>query len=205
VKDYATATYWQSVQDNGVAYWRGLHQRKNRVGADQLNGDHSKEDWVPFWNGVLHIQPGAIEHPLHDERLAKFGEHKKALLSKILVGVPRGERSEQLQRNAWSDIERLAFAFLEIATANREAMSVAERKRRLQQLAQALIHARVCIEETMQSPELADGLIRSCWLGTEEYAEAGGRFVDLLHIENRFLEVQAAISILDFRSERRAS
>jgi hypothetical protein len=81
-------------------------------------------------------------------------------------------------------------------------MGAADRKARYRDIADALGQARSMIEDAMRSPDLADDLIWSWWQGTTEYADAAGRFVDLLYVEREFEKVVKGLAALEAAAAR---
>ena len=138
-----------------------------------------------------------------EEQLTKFCQHKEVLLSHLENAYDRGPKAEPFDKDkSWSQIERLAYIQCYAQRINQQAMGAAERRTRYREIADVLTRARSMIEDAMRSPDLADDLIGSWWHGTTEYAEAGGRFVDLLYIEREFEKVTKGLAALEEAAAR---
>jgi hypothetical protein len=132
------------------------------------------------------------------EQLTKFREHKEVLLSHLENAYDRSPKAEPFDKDkSWSQIETVAYIHYCERRIRQQAMGAGERRTRHREIADVLTRARSMIEDAMRSPDLADDLIWSWWQGTTEYAEADGRFVDLLYIELEFEKVTKGLAALE--------
>jgi hypothetical protein len=176
----------------------------------RMSGDQPK-DLIPLWGGVIHTEPQVIDNyeearlaPIQ-KQLAKFSEHKEVLLSCLRKAYDRGPKTKPFERDKlWVQIEGLAHLHYMLLQIEQETVSPAERKTRYSDIANALGRAHSLIEEAMRSTDLEDDLINSWWLGTTEYAEANGRFVDVLYIVNEFKKKIAELAALQSAAARAA-
>jgi hypothetical protein len=175
-----------------------------------MSGDPPK-DLIPLWDGEIWIEPPATADDEESrlaanlKQLAKFGEHKDVLLRCLRSAYDRGPKTNPFDRDKlWSQIEGLAYAHYMLLQIEQETVIPAERKTRYRDIANALAHAHRLIEEAMRSTDLEDDLINSWWQGTTEYAEANGRFVDVLYIVNEFKKKIAELAALQSAAARAA-
>jgi hypothetical protein len=146
---------------------------------------------------------------------AKFGRHKEALLAILRDEYKRGLKSAPVDadgaepmpfdtdRAAWHSLESLAYQYFHRERVKQKAAKPADRQARLRDIAKVLERARDMIRETMQS-DFGGDLISGWWEGTSEYAEAEGRFVDLLYIEREFEKVVTSLAALETAAIRAA-
>jgi hypothetical protein len=163
----------------------------------------------PFWKAVTFDPPEPRDRsflaPI-EERLTKLREHKDVLLSHLQKAYERGDRAEPFDTDkSWSAIESLQFLHSGVELGFKEDMSATECKKRYQEIAQILKRARKMIDGAMRSNDFANGLMNAWWEGTTEFAEAAGRFVDLLYIANEFEKVTNGLGALEQAAARAAS
>jgi hypothetical protein len=138
--------------------------------------------------------------------LAEFGRHKDALLAILRDGYERGLKSAPVDADgtkprpfdtdrAWLSLESLARHYFHREWVKPRVTKPADRQARLRDIAKALERARDMISEATQS-DVGDDLISGWWEGTSEYAEAEGRFVDLLYIKREFEKAVASLATL---------
>jgi hypothetical protein len=150
-----------------------------------------------IWNGAIEFATPAPDPFLAaiKEQLTKFREHKEVLLSHLENAYDRSPKAEPFDKDkSWSQIETVAYIHYSERRIRQQAMGAGERRTRHREIADVLTRARSMIEDAMRSPDLADDLIGSWWQGTTEYAEAGGRFVDL---KREFEKVTKGLAVLE--------
>jgi hypothetical protein len=137
--------------------------------------------------------------------LAAFDRHQEALLTILRNDYERGPRAEPFDANrSWRGLTSLAGIYLWEGKAKNDLMPAAEQAARLRELEKVFGNARVMADKAMQD-DVGAALCTSWWEGTSEYAEAGGRFVDLLHIDREFKKVVASLATLETAAIRAAS
>ena len=169
---------------------------------------------VTIWDGAI-----TYERPEYDAEtkallvaietgLAEFGRHKDTLLAILRDGYERGIKSAPVDADgtkpmpfdadrAWSlNLEGLAHQYFHRERVKQKVTTPADRQARLRAIAKVLERARDMIGEASQS-DVGDDLISGWWEGSSEYAEAEGRFVDLLYIEREFEKVVTSLAALE--------
>jgi hypothetical protein len=137
--------------------------------------------------------------------LTAFDRHKEDLLTILRNDHERGPKAEPFDPNrSWRGLTSLAGTYLWEGMARKELMPAAEQVARLRELGKVFGKARVMAYKAMQD-EVGTALCTSWWEGTSEYAEAGGRFVDLLYINREFEPVVASLATLETAAIRAAS
>jgi hypothetical protein len=153
-----------------------------------------------IWNGATPAPDPSTDAFLAaiEEQLTKFREHKEVLLSHLENAYDRSAKAEPFDKDkSWSQIEMLAHFQYAYTRLKQQGIRAGERRTRYREIADVLTRARSMIEDAMRSPDLADDLIGSWWQDTTEYAEAGGRFVDLLYIEGEFEKMTKGLAALE--------
>jgi hypothetical protein len=134
-----------------------------------------------------------------------FDRHKEALLAMLRNDYERGPKAEPFDANrSWRGLTSLAGTYLWEGMAKKELMPAAEQVARLRELEKIFGKARVMADKAMQD-DVGAALCTSWWEGTSEYAEALGRFVDLLDIDREFEKVVAILAALETAAIRAAS
>jgi hypothetical protein len=137
--------------------------------------------------------------------LTAFDRYQEALLTILRNDCERGPRAEPFDANrSWRGLTSLAGTYLWGGMAKKELMPAAEQVTRLHELKKVFGKARVMADKAMQD-DVGAALFTSWWEGTSEYAEAGGRFVDLLYIDREFEKVVASLAALETAAIRAAS
>jgi hypothetical protein len=137
--------------------------------------------------------------------LTAFDRHQEALLTMLRNDYERGPRAEPFDANgSWRGLTSLAGTYLWEGMAKKRAMPAAEQVARLRELEKVFGKARVMADKAMQD-DVGAALCTSWWEGTSEYAEAGGRFVDLLYIDREFEPVVASLAALETAAIRAAT
>jgi hypothetical protein len=137
--------------------------------------------------------------------LTAFDRHQEALLTILRNDYERGPRAEPFDANrSWRGLTSLAGTYLWEGRAKKELMPAAEQVARLRELEKIFGKARVMADKAMQD-DVGAALCTSWWEGTSEYAEAGGRFVDLLYIDREFEPVVASLAALETAAIRAAT
>jgi hypothetical protein len=136
--------------------------------------------------------------------LTAFDRHKEALLTILRNDYEHGPQAEPFDADrSWHDLTFLARAYFWKATVKREVMPAAELVARLRELEKAFGNARALADKAMQD-DVGSALCSSWWEGTSEYAEAEGRFVDLLYIKREFEKVVTSLAALETAAIRAA-
>jgi hypothetical protein len=142
-----------------------------------------------------------------DKFLVQFGSHKETLLS-LLRDAQNGDSTADPfdAERAWHNIELLARLFHAQDLEKQKAMSNAEREARFRKIAEILGRARDLIDDAMNAPDLAlaNDLVSGWWEGTSEYAEAAGRWADLLYIQSEFKKTLENLAALQSGAVRAA-
>src|SRR5215470_1593423 len=145
---------------------------------------------VQIWGGVVEItrstpDPSREAFEVENEgQLTKLREHSEELLSHLKTAYDRGDRAEPFDKDkTWSQIERLAFIQYAQIRVKQQALDAAERKARYRAISDILKRARAMIDDAMQSPDLADGLMWSWWEATTEGAKTDDCLVNLTYFE----------------------
>jgi hypothetical protein len=137
--------------------------------------------------------------------LTAFDRHQEALLTILRNDYERGPRAEPFDANrSWRGLTSLAETYLWEGRTKTELMPTAEQVARLRGLEKIFGKARVMADKAMHD-DVGAALCTSWWEGTSEYAEAGGRFVDLLYIDREFEKVVASLAALETAAIRAAS
>lgn len=137
--------------------------------------------------------------------LTAFDRHQEALLTILRNDYGCGPRTEPFDANrSWRGLTSLAGTYLWEERAKKELMPAAAQVARLRELEKIFGKARVMADKAMQD-DVGAALCTSWWEGTSEYAEAGGRFVDLLYIDREFEKVVASLAALETAAIRAAS
>jgi hypothetical protein len=176
---------------------------------------------VTIWDGAI-----THERPEYDAEtkallvaietgLAEFGRHKDALLAILRDGYEHGLKSALVdaggaksmpfdEDSAWRlHLEGLAHQYFHREWVKQEVTKPADRQAQLREIAKVLERTRDMISEVMQS-DVGNDLISGWWEGTSEYAEAEGRFVDLLYIQREFEKVVTSLAALETAATRAA-
>jgi hypothetical protein len=136
--------------------------------------------------------------------LTAFDRHQEALLTILRNDYERGSRAEPFDADrSWRDLTFLARAYFWKATVKQELMPAAELVARLRELEKAFGNARALADKAMQD-DVGSALCSSWWEGTSEYAEAEGRFVDLLYIKREFKKAVTSLAALETAAIRAA-
>jgi hypothetical protein len=136
--------------------------------------------------------------------LTAFDRHQEALLTVLRNDYERGPRAEPFDADrSWRGLTSLAGAYFWRATVKQEVMPAAELVARLRELEKAFGSARALADKAMQD-DVGGALGSSWWEGTSEYAEAEGRFVDLLYIKREFEKVVTSLAALETAAIRAA-
>jgi hypothetical protein len=136
--------------------------------------------------------------------LKAFDRHQEALLTILRNDYERGTRAEPFDADRpWHSLTFLARAYFWRARIKQEVMPAAKLVARLRELEKAFCKARAMADKAMQD-DVGDALCSSWWEGTSEYAEAEGRFVDLLYIQREFEKVVTSLAVLETAAKRAA-
>jgi hypothetical protein len=175
---------------------------------------------VTIWDGAV-----TYERPESDAEtkalllaietgFAEFGSHKDALLAILRDGYERGLKSAPVDADgtkqlpfdtdkAWRHLESLVSHYLHREWLKQRVTKPSDRQAQLRDIAKVLERARDMISEAMQS-DAGNDLISGWCEGTSEYAEAEGRFVDLLYIKHEFEKVVTSLAALETAATRAA-
>jgi hypothetical protein len=166
---------------------------------------------IKLWDGIIEYdepvpdpKTEAVKAAI-EARLVEFDHHKGALLTILRDVHNQSAKSEPFdEHKSWFRLTSLASTYYWKARVKQEVMPVADREARLRELEKALGKARAMVDEAMEN-DVGDALCSSWWEGTSEYAEAEGRFVDLLYIEREFKTVVTSLATLETAALRAAS
>lgn len=176
---------------------------------------------VTIWDGAISYERSEYDAETKallvaiETGLAEFGRHKDALLAILRDGYERGLKSAPVDTDgaksmpfdadrAWRlHLEGLAHQYFHREWVKQEVTKPAVRQAQLREIARVLERARDMISEVTQS-DVGNDLISGWWEGTSEYAEAEGRFVDLLYIQREFEKVVISLSALETAATRAA-
>lgn len=136
--------------------------------------------------------------------LTAFERHQETLLSILRNDYERVPRAEPFDaKKSWRDLTSVAGAYFWRARIKQDVMPAAKLLARLRELEKAFCKARAMADKAMQD-DTGDALCSSWWEGTSEYAEAEGRFVDLLYIQREFEKVVTSLAVLETAAKRAA-
>ena len=165
---------------------------------------------IKLWDGIIEY-----DQPVPDPKteavkaaievgLTAFDRHQEALLTILRNDYERGPRAEPFDADrSWRGLTSLAGAYFWRATVKQEVMPAAELVGRLRELEKAFGSARALADKAMQD-DVGGALCSSWWEGTSEYAEAEGRFVDLLYIKREFEKAVTSLAALETAAIRAA-
>lgn len=163
---------------------------------------------INLWDGLEVTVPDGTTDAVKtaiEVGLTAFDRHQEALLTNLRNDYERGPRAEPFDANrSWRGLTSLAGTYLWEGRAKSELMPTAAQVARLRELEKIFGKARVMADKAMQD-DVGAALCTSWWEGTSEYAEAGGRFVDLLYIDREFEKVVASLAVLETAAIRAAS
>jgi hypothetical protein len=148
--------------------------------------------------------PNPKTEAVKEASLDIFDRHKEALLITLRNDYERGPRAEPFDADrSWRGLTSLAGAYFWRARVKQQVMPAAELVARLRELEKAFGNARALADKAMQD-DVGSALGSSWWEGTSEYAEAEGRFVDLLYIQRGFEKVVTSLAALETAAIRAA-
>jgi hypothetical protein len=160
----------------------------------------SRDVYETVPDGITDAVKAAIEIGL-----TAFERHQEALLTILRNDYERGPGAEPFDADrSWLGLTSLAGTYLWEGRLKKELMPAAEQLARLRELEKIFGKARVMTDKAMQD-DVGAALCTSWWEGSSEYAEAGGRFVDLLYIDREFEKVVASLAALETAAVRAAS